>query len=270
MVAVPAMTTLASLTQHQAHGTSLIMVATTGLAGALSYWNNPPTRSTSKTSDSESKAENVDTEVIKKEEEDIQHDTLPGIDFGAALLMCLGASLFARLGAQSTTQLSGRALKKILGTFMLASSTMVTIKAISAHYGFSFPFTKSSTPSDPQPSTFIPEAEPQPATSPNENAETQPATPTTEPPKLSHAASAFVNRWHVYLATGCVTGLASGMLVRLSPTQQQNSVGNLLRLQQGIGGGLVMVPILTTFTDMHQSQILGSSLLAMVSGQMRS
>ena len=25
-----------------------------------------------------------------------------------------------------------------------------------------------------------------------------------------------------------------------------------------------MVPILTTFTDMHQSQILGSSLLAMV------
>ena len=220
MVAVPAMTTLASLTQHQAHGTSLIMVATTGLAGALSYWNNPPTRSTSKTSDSESKAENVDTEVIKKEEEDIQHDTLPGIDFGAALLMCLGASLFARLGAQSTTQLSGRALKKILGTFMLASSTMVTVKAISAHYGFSFPFTKSS---DPQPSTTIPEAaEPQPATSPNETAEAQPATPITEPPKLSHAASAFVNRWHVYLATGCVTGLASGMLVRFAPSPPQS------------------------------------------------
>lgn len=245
VVAVPAMTAFAGLTQHQAHGTSLIMVATTGLAGALSYYNNPPDAATPSPSASsapsasspaspsssaaspsvfatagegeggEKEGEGVGEEGKSLEHKKTKTDKIPGLDFGAALLMCMGASLFARLGALYTAQLTGKALKKVLGTFMVASSLMVTFKAAYSHY------TKQhTTPSALQApvSLSLPQEDSSsstPENAPTINAPSEQAAPSPAR-QLSPAAEAFVNRWHIYLATGCTTGFASGMLVPVS------------------------------------------------------
>ncbi len=78
------------LTQHQAHATSLFAVATTGLAGALSY---------SSMGESHSSEENVDARVA-----------------GAVALSGMAT---ASLGAHASARLSQKVLKKVLGVFML-------------------------------------------------------------------------------------------------------------------------------------------------------
>jgi uncharacterized membrane protein YfcA len=91
-VMIPLMTSgLLRLSQHQAHGTSLFAVAATGLAGAVSY------------------SEHVQVE-------------------SAATVAVCGV-LTARLGAQMTTKLSEKILKRALGVLMLAMAPAVPLKA---------------------------------------------------------------------------------------------------------------------------------------------
>ena len=78
------------LTQHQAHGTSLCAVATTGVAGALSYSGY--------------------------------------VDVEAAVCIAATGMLTARAGAQATTKLSAVTLKKALGLFMLLIAPTIPLK----------------------------------------------------------------------------------------------------------------------------------------------
>ncbi len=85
---IPLMTSkrILGLTQHQAHATSLFAVATTGLAGALTY-------------SSLEEENNVDARV--------------------AAAIALSGMATASLGAHASARLSQKSLKTVLGVFML-------------------------------------------------------------------------------------------------------------------------------------------------------
>lgn len=80
------------LTQHQAHGTSLFAVMSTGLAGALSYGNDQ-------------------------------------VQWDSALAVALCGMISARFGAKLTTHVSEATLKRALGMLMLAVAPLVPLKA---------------------------------------------------------------------------------------------------------------------------------------------
>ena len=81
------------LTQHMAHGTSLFAVATTGVAGGMSYGG---------------KGE---------------------VDLYSASAIALSGILTARLGAQFSGRLSQSSLKRVLGISMILVSPMVSLKS---------------------------------------------------------------------------------------------------------------------------------------------
>jgi putative Ca2+/H+ antiporter (TMEM165/GDT1 family) len=90
-VMIPLMTSsFIRLSQHQAHGTSLFAVTTTGMAGALAYSGQ------------------VDYEA-------------------AAAIACCGM-VTAGLGASVTTRISEKSLRKALGVFMLCVAPLVPAK----------------------------------------------------------------------------------------------------------------------------------------------
>jgi len=109
-VMIPLMTSraLLQLTQHQAHGTSLFAVMSTGLAGALSYGNDQ-----------------------------VQWDSAIAIALcgmiSARFLWCKAVALCgmisARFGANFTTRVSEATLKRALGLLMLAVAPLVPLKA---------------------------------------------------------------------------------------------------------------------------------------------
>jgi uncharacterized membrane protein YfcA len=86
------------LSQHQAHGTSLFAVATTGVAGAWAYIDH------------------------------IQH-------WEPTVAIALSGMITARLGARTTSRLSAPVLKRSLGVLMLVMATAVPLKTfILEHY----------------------------------------------------------------------------------------------------------------------------------------
>jgi uncharacterized membrane protein YfcA len=90
-VMIPLMTSnLLRLSQHQAHGTSLFAVTTTGFAGALGYSGH--------------------------------------VDYEAAAAIACTGMVTARFGAKATTMLSEKALRKALGMFMLLVAPLVPAK----------------------------------------------------------------------------------------------------------------------------------------------
>ncbi|KAL7535328.1 hypothetical protein ACHAWF_005134 [Thalassiosira exigua] len=116
------------LNQHQAHGTSLFAVGTTGIAGAVGYGFQ-----TSKDDESSRKlvAEEVDTtpatEMTQKTEDRSQNQGLVELD--TALALATTAMVTARFGAIASTRLSERALQRALGAFMLFVAPLVPGKA---------------------------------------------------------------------------------------------------------------------------------------------
>ena len=96
-VMIPLMTSsLLRLSQHQAHGTSLFAVTTTGLAGALGYSGQ--------------------------------------VNFEAAAAIACGGMVTARIGATVTSKLSASTLKRALGIFMLCVAPIVPAKSYLAEY----------------------------------------------------------------------------------------------------------------------------------------
>ncbi|MGQ9753579.1 MAG: sulfite exporter TauE/SafE family protein [Thermaceae bacterium] len=103
VVMVPLMVRLLNLRQHQAHGTSLVAVAFTGLMGAFSY-------------------------------------ALQGsVDLGASLLLAVSATLTARLGAAYAHGLSEPSLRRAFGGFLLLVSGLLLLKPYLPSLG-PFPF----------------------------------------------------------------------------------------------------------------------------------
>jgi len=89
---VPMLVAILKLSQHEAHGTSLVAVSLTAIVGAIAY-------------------------------------ALGGsVDWTAAFLLAVTAVLFARLGARFTRRLKGRSLRKIFGVFLLITALLLPFK----------------------------------------------------------------------------------------------------------------------------------------------
>jgi uncharacterized membrane protein YfcA len=92
VVMIPLMVGVLKLRQHEAHGTSLVAVAFTGLMGAFTY-------------------------------------ALEGsVDVGASLLLAATAILTSRYGAAYAHRLSERALKRAFGWFLILVSGLLLLK----------------------------------------------------------------------------------------------------------------------------------------------
>ena len=89
IVMIPLMTWLAGLSQHRAHGTSLVAIVFTGAVGAGTY------------------------------------SLHRAVDWKVSLMLAVGAILFARLGALYAHSLSERRLKRGFGIFLLFVSIML-------------------------------------------------------------------------------------------------------------------------------------------------
>ena len=99
-VMIPLMTSILRLSQHSAHGTSLFAVTATGIAGALGYGLN-----------------------------DV-------VDIDSALALAAAGMITARLGAATSSKMSGTALRKALGIFMICVAPIVPAKSYISHtYG---------------------------------------------------------------------------------------------------------------------------------------
>ena len=91
IVMIPLMTWLAGLSQHRAHGTSLVAIVFTGAVGAWTYYLHG------------------------------------AVDWKVSLMLAVGAILFARLGALYAHSLSERRLKRGFGVFLLFVSFMLLL-----------------------------------------------------------------------------------------------------------------------------------------------
>jgi hypothetical protein len=92
VIMIPLMTWLAKVTQHQAHGTSLVAIVFTGIAGAGAYY---------------------------------AHGEL---DWKVALLLAASATFTARFGARFAHSLPEKKLKKAFGCFLVFVSIMLVAK----------------------------------------------------------------------------------------------------------------------------------------------
>eukprot|EP00529_Nitzschia_sp_RCC80_P029693 CAMPEP_0113489886 /NCGR_PEP_ID=MMETSP0014_2-20120614/26759_1 /TAXON_ID=2857 /ORGANISM="Nitzschia sp." /LENGTH=320 /DNA_ID=CAMNT_0000383635 /DNA_START=50 /DNA_END=1012 /DNA_ORIENTATION=+ /assembly_acc=CAM_ASM_000159 len=114
-IMIPLMTSrrLLGLTQHQAHGTSLFAVTTTGIAGAISYGTS--TNTTNKTNDTDSNS-NSNSSISSN------------VDVTAAAAIAFCGMMTARAGALATSRISEVTLRKALGAFMLCVAPLVPAK----------------------------------------------------------------------------------------------------------------------------------------------
>ncbi|MCU0578557.1 MAG: sulfite exporter TauE/SafE family protein [Desulfobacterota bacterium] len=92
VVMIPLMVGVQKLTQHQAHGTSLVALVFTGLSGAATYFLNG------------------------------------SLDFVAGLLLAATASITARFGARSAHALPEWQLKRAFGGFLLLVALLLIVK----------------------------------------------------------------------------------------------------------------------------------------------
>ena len=117
------------LHQHQAHGTSLFAVGTTGLAGALAYGMNtnisddsaPIVEPAVRVDADSASTETVNTAGKPKQEGLVELDT--------ALALAATAMITARFGAITSSRLSEKSLQKALGAFMISVAPLVPGKA---------------------------------------------------------------------------------------------------------------------------------------------
>mmetsp|Transcript_37065 Transcript_37065/g.44281 ORF Transcript_37065/g.44281 Transcript_37065/m.44281 type:complete len:259 (+) Transcript_37065:2-778(+) len=186
-VMIPLMTSRLGISQHAAHGTSLFAVAATGIAGSLAYSQNN------------------------------------SIDTVGAIAITSGAILSARLGANFTSKLSERTLKRSLGVFMICIAPLVPAKTFIAQW-------KEDSQG-------------------GNNAKTQGTVQGGGDVDVdADVDDDEAEQFNIQKVLTCSTiGLASGFLAGLF----------------GVGGGAVVVPALTVLTDMDHYTALGTSLCAM-------
>ena len=94
VVMIPLMTMVARLTQHKAHGTSLMAIVFTAVVGAITYF---------------------------------MHGT---VDWSAALMIAVGAIVTARFGALYAHSLPEKKLKKAFGFFLVITSGLLLAKSV--------------------------------------------------------------------------------------------------------------------------------------------
>ena len=184
-VMIPLMTSMLRLTQHQAHGTSLFAVAATGMAGAASYG--------------------------------------PAVACEPAAAVALTGMVTARIGARTTTTLSEKSLKQLLGILMLCMSVAVPAKA---HF-----------------MQQVKEKERAAASLEKTNDDASEKNSSSALPNEETTISSLVTRLAPAAAIGTCSGFMAGLF--------------------GVGGGVIVVPALTLFTSCNHYQALATSLAAM-------
>jgi len=92
VIMIPLMTWLARMTQHQAHGTSLVAIVFTAIVGAATYF------------------------------------FLGDVDWKIALILAVSATITARFGARYAHSLPENRLKMAFGCFLIFASTMLVAK----------------------------------------------------------------------------------------------------------------------------------------------
>jgi len=92
LIMIPLMVEVLKLTQHKAHGTSLVALVFTGIGGAITYASNG------------------------------------SVDFTAAALLALMAVFTAPLGARYCNALTGKKLKIYFGAFLIFCSVLLILK----------------------------------------------------------------------------------------------------------------------------------------------
>ena len=112
------------LSQHQAHGTSLFAVGSTGLFGALAYGIRVDTEDED---DADRIHNNNNNTNISKQQGLVELDI--------AIALTATAMITARFGAIASSMLSERALKKMLGGFMLFVAPLVPGKKYITSFG---------------------------------------------------------------------------------------------------------------------------------------
>ncbi|KAL7527052.1 hypothetical protein ACHAXR_001774 [Thalassiosira sp. AJA248-18] len=122
------------LHQHQAHGTSLFAVGTTGLAGALGYGIMSGDDDTSlleaKDDDAETSEGKIPIMQQQKSPRDVHNQQQQGlVELDTALALAATAMITARFGAIASSRLSERALQRALGAFMIFVAPLVPGKA---------------------------------------------------------------------------------------------------------------------------------------------
>ena len=115
------------LTQHQAHGTSLLAVAATGLAGAVSYYYYSTAHHPHIHNDN-NKNNNINTSDTDRTISPPGGGTTV-VRIPEAAAIAGTAIVTARWGAQATLAISGTSLKRALGYLMLFMAPAVPAKA---------------------------------------------------------------------------------------------------------------------------------------------
>ncbi len=121
------------LNQHQAHGTSLFAVGSTGLAGALGYGIhfNGDSEEIGKKED-ENSAMAVDDRTLpvqpQTQQRPTKNDSKGVVEMDVAVALATTAMVTARLGAIASSSLSERVLQRALGAFMICVAPLVTGK----------------------------------------------------------------------------------------------------------------------------------------------
>lgn len=94
IIMIPLMTWLGKLTQHQAHGTSLVAIVFTSIVGAVTYYFNG------------------------------------AVDWKAAVILTLTATTTTRFGAHYAHSLPEKKLKKFFGYFLVIASLLLIAKGL--------------------------------------------------------------------------------------------------------------------------------------------
>eukprot|EP00571_Detonula_confervacea_P010620 CAMPEP_0172307550 /NCGR_PEP_ID=MMETSP1058-20130122/8382_1 /TAXON_ID=83371 /ORGANISM="Detonula confervacea, Strain CCMP 353" /LENGTH=387 /DNA_ID=CAMNT_0013019751 /DNA_START=205 /DNA_END=1365 /DNA_ORIENTATION=+ len=118
------------LHQHQAHGTSLFAVGTTGLAGALGYGINMSDSDEASIENDMSVADAKTTAQQQQPTTDAQNQPRKGlVELDTALALAATAMITARFGAIASSRLSESSLQRALGAFMIFVAPLVPGKA---------------------------------------------------------------------------------------------------------------------------------------------
>jgi uncharacterized membrane protein YfcA len=102
VIMIPLMTWLTKMTQHQAHGTSLVAIVFTAIVGAVTYYIHG------------------------------------GVDWKIALILAVSATITARFGARYAHSLPEKKLKMVFGFFLIFASTMLVAKGYLPKTGWVF------------------------------------------------------------------------------------------------------------------------------------
>lgn len=171
------------------------------------------------------------------------------VDLASAALISPAAMLTAPLGARLTSRLNCAALRRILGYFLLAAAPMVPLKAylLSRSEGEQMgaePETNSSGSNSSGSTSGAPVAAIGGAVPATAAAAAATGTKAMVESMVENMAFPPPAKATLLMVTGAVAGVASGLL--------------------GVGGGLIITPLLALTMDYSQATVLGTSLLAMI------